>query len=166
MSNDVYAHRAMLLPWDCTFNPKDQTLIGDGTGDGTGDTIPYEYPAFGAVGDLIWLIPTPGLRRITGPDVDPKGYDERFNGLYLVEDLGHNGTFRNWKLRRAICLDTTEKYRETSTIWFLSDSENPKPAWSPLGKPFHVFLPLFFQLNVSTGPMLNAVDLMGPSLPM
>lgn len=157
MPHNIYAQRVMLLPWDCTFNPQDQTLIGSGTGTGEED-IPYQYTGLGEAGDYIWLNAYAAGQRISGPGVDPKGFDNRFNGLYIVEDHGDNDHARNWKIRRAPSLDTTEKYQETKTVWILSDANNTIPSWSPLGKPFQVYLPLFFQLNVSVGPLLYYVD--------
>lgn len=166
---NIYAHRAMLLPTsNCTFNPQDQTLTATGTGDGTNDTIAYEYVDLGDPGDLIWLIPYADQRDASGPGVDPKGYDSRFSGLYVVEDHRDNTAERNWKLRRAPSLDSTEKYEAAagSTVWILSDANNPKPSWSPLGSAFQIILPLFFQLNVSPGPILNTVTFVAPIIPM
>lgn len=158
---DIIIRRTMLIPWDSVYDLKTKTL----TGAGDGDPLPFTYPGIETAGDLLWIIGSSSSQSVTGEGIDPAGYDDRFGGLYLVEDAGNEDPGRNWRLRRAPVLDSTAKYKTYPRIWLMSDPVNTKPVWSPLGTPCDILLPLFFEMDVSPGPKLGLVSFTAAAIP-
>jgi hypothetical protein len=152
---NIIAHRLATIPWACVYDLKTQTLTG-----ASAEAEELAFP-FGDGGDRIWIAGSPSGQLVTGYGIDPAGFDDRFSGLYYVEDGGANevGTVsgHTWKLRRDPELDSTAKFNELPRLWLLSDPNNLKPTWSPGGTPCELVLPLGFEMGSSPGPRLATI---------